>query len=265
MFIGICTAIGGAYGGTDGFKGTWSWSGFTQGALVGAAIGTGLVGLNMLTCFDQPIMSAFNAVFPGGFNTQFGVLVNGTPVASIGTNGWQVLGWSGAFAGAGAVIGSDGVLPPSLSLPDSKPTGPSMPNCGPTCGPIRPTDYVAIQYASAHQLSNPEMSYYVRRVGYAVNANIARIVGGDRTRSEQEALIEAGDTSTPYDRCTHGSAMGYIAADVQYFRNGDQIDPGIVGNAARGIDAIGGVGVYNDVRRMTHIDLRSNNSNWVVR
>jgi RHS repeat-associated protein len=112
IFIGICAAAGGVYGGTHGFSqdlNRFDWNAAGQGALAGAAIGAALVGVNVLT---NGALDAFGKAFvktmTETFNARAFLEAEGMPIASICTDGtYQVLGWVGGIGGVGSIINNN--------------------------------------------------------------------------------------------------------------------------------------------------------------
>jgi RHS repeat-associated protein len=104
-------------------------------------------------------------------------------------------------------------------------------------------------------LSNEKTRKAVTDLGQQLNADRIVVTGGDRSKKEQDFLIKNKATITLYSETQHGKIQGYRAADVQYFRDGEQIDPLAVGVVASHMEEIGGVGVYED-KHFTHIDIR---------
>jgi RHS repeat-associated protein len=120
-----------------------------------------------------------------------------------------------------------------------------------------------IEYApsSSGTLSNPLTRQAVLDVGDELNADRILVIGADRPREIQDQLIQSKATKTEYAQSQHGAVQGYRAADVRYYRSGNQIDPLTVAHTAQTIPSIGGIGVY---RTFTHIDIRPRKSDGGV-
>ncbi len=65
-----------------------------------------------------------------------------------------------------------------------------------------------------------------------------------------------------YKNCQHSVYQGYKAADVTFFNtSGNMIAKNIVGDTAKQMTGIGGVGVYTKLN-VVHIDIRPTKADW---
>ena len=113
---------------------------------------------------------------------------------------------------------------------------------------------VSIEYKCKHGLSNQKVIDALQALAKKLGADNIVVTGGDRTREEEDDLRNSNHaTTTHYENCTHGDIKGNIAADVRFYKDGNQIDTDIVGDTVRNMDIFGGVGYYDD---FNHVDLR---------
>ncbi|MDI6757480.1 MAG: hypothetical protein QME32_05600 [Endomicrobiia bacterium] len=112
---------------------------------------------------------------------------------------------------------------------------------------------IEIVFKEGERLSNPDVIEALKKLAEILGADKVEVTSGDRTRAEQERLINDKKTTTSYEKTPHGEHQGYIAADAKFYKDGKQINPDTVADMAGGLSDIGGIGYYKD---FTHIDLR---------
>ncbi|NLY74442.1 MAG: hypothetical protein GX075_03990, partial [Firmicutes bacterium] len=107
-----------------------------------------------------------------------------------------------------------------------------------------------------HVNSNPQVVIAVVELANKLGADKVVITEGDRTKKEHDDLYKdkPKDKQVKYETTEHGSAKGYMAADVQFYKDGTMVDKETAFSTAKTITEIGGIGIYSF--NSIHVDLR---------